>query len=621
MQFFPEPHQSSSKPWAPTNAPITPPEALLPTNDHGQRGYFQSLLQANVATDRSKPKAASQSPLRSRELNKLPQENTKQVEAKPPAYRANAEQNRGSSSNSKQVTSPNRDEFTPKQQREESKPLSAASDQTSPARSSRPQVQQENTETQASEKVQILSAQPQKLPQIDHEQAYSDQDPELILHPLVMNNAFIQNALAADDAQEFMASQQTIASWMQQLDLPEHKQQAFLEQSGLLADQKISAHELFASMSLNPQNIRNEIQQLQNQIPIEGLAPHMERAEALHQGKLESEKLQQPQTAETELLSERAAESKSVETKAPIASHDPFQSVRHDWDQSSVKKYQVGTSQDSPAWINQLGDQMLETSPADMSTAESSLSPELVEGTVVPDYTGSKGPAVVSQAWQAPQDIDARELTFYQLSQEGFQPVAGEGLGSQDKNPDSQPESKHFSQGLAANLGAVVGNQTSERGTWESNLQRPELQRFRQEIIQRAEMLIKDGGGSIKLDLGHEQLGKIDLAIELKDQKLDIRIVAATERAREILAQELPRLREALASQNIDLQNLEIGLRQESSWSQSFEDGRHQQRQSWQEQQESQNGPWQLSRNEQVIREQSWGPLRPQHQGQIQIRV
>lgn len=80
-------------------------------------------------------------------------------------------------------------------------------------------------------------------------------------------------------------------------------------------------------------------------------------------------------------------------------------------------------------------------------------------------------------------------------------------------------------------------------------------------IMEQATMMIKDGGGSMRLDLGTHELGHIDLAIDIKDNKLNIRIIAETEQAKHMITNELPKLRDALADQRLTLQNAEVGLR------------------------------------------------------------
>ncbi len=99
-------------------------------------------------------------------------------------------------------------------------------------------------------------------------------------------------------------------------------------------------------------------------------------------------------------------------------------------------------------------------------------------------------------------------------------------------------------------------------------------QSLSQNVFENATMMLKEGGGSIRVDLGSEGLGSLDLALDIKDKTVELRIIASSPHARELLAQDLPKLRDSLLNQNLNLEKVEIGLNQGSSWSQSSGDGR-----------------------------------------------
>ena len=94
-----------------------------------------------------------------------------------------------------------------------------------------------------------------------------------------------------------------------------------------------------------------------------------------------------------------------------------------------------------------------------------------------------------------------------------------------------------------------------------------------QKIFDRASMMVKEGGGSIRVDLGEQGLGTVDLALDIKDKTVELRILTSSHQARELLSQELPRLRESLMQQNLNLEKVEIGLGGGSAWSQSSSQG------------------------------------------------
>ncbi|MBF0440712.1 MAG: flagellar hook-length control protein FliK [Oligoflexales bacterium] len=106
---------------------------------------------------------------------------------------------------------------------------------------------------------------------------------------------------------------------------------------------------------------------------------------------------------------------------------------------------------------------------------------------------------------------------------------------------------------------------------------KPETERIHphditERIVKNASMMIKEGGGSIKIDLGSKELGDINLAIQVKDNNLDLRIVADSDKVREIIAGDLPRLRESLSEQKLNLNQVEIGLGGGRQWSASLTD-------------------------------------------------
>jgi hypothetical protein len=78
-------------------------------------------------------------------------------------------------------------------------------------------------------------------------------------------------------------------------------------------------------------------------------------------------------------------------------------------------------------------------------------------------------------------------------------------------------------------------------------------------ILQHASLLLRDGGGSMRMDVTNGDMGKIDLAINLINNQLDVRILTANDLTRDIINKELSGLRDGLGQQGISLRNVEIG--------------------------------------------------------------
>lgn len=146
-----------------------------------------------------------------------------------------------------------------------------------------------------------------------------------------------------------------------------------------------------------------------------------------------------------------------------------------------------------------------------------------------------------------------------------------------------------------------------------------------QKVFDNASMMLKEGGGSIRIDLGSETLGTIDLALDIKDKTVELRIIASSPQARELLAQELPKLRDSLLQQNLNLDKVEIGLNQGSAWSQSSRDGRSSQgqRQEFFEQSRTRGvgGRGSEVRSYRQITQVNDVRPNPLHTGSIQVRV
>ena len=85
-------------------------------------------------------------------------------------------------------------------------------------------------------------------------------------------------------------------------------------------------------------------------------------------------------------------------------------------------------------------------------------------------------------------------------------------------------------------------------------------QQLLQKIADNAQMMIREGGSSIRMDLGTPELGKLDVAISLSQDRVDVRIMAASDQVRDLLNRELPKLRESLGIQNLNLGSVEVGV-------------------------------------------------------------
>jgi flagellar hook-length control protein FliK len=95
-------------------------------------------------------------------------------------------------------------------------------------------------------------------------------------------------------------------------------------------------------------------------------------------------------------------------------------------------------------------------------------------------------------------------------------------------------------------------------------------------ILSHAQMMLKDGGGSMRINVEAPGMGHVDVAINLINNQLDVRIITASEQARDMISREVTGLRDGLGQQGISLRGLEIGKAGESSGRQFAGQGQQQ---------------------------------------------
>ena len=81
-----------------------------------------------------------------------------------------------------------------------------------------------------------------------------------------------------------------------------------------------------------------------------------------------------------------------------------------------------------------------------------------------------------------------------------------------------------------------------------------------QKVVNHATMLSKQGGGTVRLDLSSPEFGPLELALNMNKDKIDLRVLAGSDRARDAIAADLNQLKGALAIQNVQLGKVEVGV-------------------------------------------------------------
>lgn len=108
-------------------------------------------------------------------------------------------------------------------------------------------------------------------------------------------------------------------------------------------------------------------------------------------------------------------------------------------------------------------------------------------------------------------------------------------------------------------------------GTVMSTAQRAEMV---QKVMDSASYLVRQGTGSVKLDLSSAETGALQIAISLQDNKVDIKVFTESDPVREAMVADLSRLKESLQAQNVNLNHVEVGVGQRFAGSGSSDQGR-----------------------------------------------
>ena len=141
--------------------------------------------------------------------------------------------------------------------------------------------------------------------------------------------------------------------------------------------------------------------------------------------------------------------------------------------------------------------------------------------------------------------------------------------GSDEKESGFSKESLTHSLGGVSAHGAT--HKTQEFGevmgaaTTTASEQPKEASGLHNKIMQHAAMMLKDGGGSMRMNVDAPGMGKIDLAINLSHNQLDVRILTPNDHVRDIINKELSGLRDGLGQQGISLRAVEVSNASQSS--------------------------------------------------------
>jgi hypothetical protein len=126
-------------------------------------------------------------------------------------------------------------------------------------------------------------------------------------------------------------------------------------------------------------------------------------------------------------------------------------------------------------------------------------------------------------------------------------------------------------QAFGADFAAMLSETQQTAHVGMSTAERVEMA---QKVLDNATFLMRQGSGSVRLDLSNASVGPLEVAINLADNKVDIKVFTESDPVREAMIADLGRLKEALQTQNVNLNQVEVGVGQRFGGSASSDQNR-----------------------------------------------
>ncbi|SMF66984.1 flagellar hook-length control protein FliK [Pseudobacteriovorax antillogorgiicola] len=478
-----------------------------------------------------------------------------------------------------------------------------------------------------------------------------------VIPGLVTENNFIQNAMSAEDIYQFLSTPQDLPQMIDDLGLSKI---AEAMQGMEITDSFRTPAQVLDTLGLDSQLIQSELSVLKGYLDTDGLNPYMVRAAALAGQSKTMDSIPSPAAGPWEQIPMNADPSQQTKGSALSRAFNQIQSepnapprpetlgATHTTIQTLPN---VVTIPQTPDDFISLGEQdpfkqmegswqNVESFANQKPTVPIAPTEEIQRMAVLKDisYSTLQRNAAIAEQVEA-DNLDQIDIPIQDLgdgiagAEEGIMPSSTLSSDDGERNhQDSHGErGRQEEPGLGPIRNAVSDTSTPTNFTVDEAAPQDsvdQVKQVRKLILDKAQMMLKEGGGSIKVDLGTPSLGQLDLAIDVSNDAIKLRITAESDRAREMIAQELPALRQALLDQSLDLKTVEIGLRYEEQWNQGHPEQRQEQQHDrgherdetivWNRESDDQKS-WQNGIQRQLHR-QSITRAQP-HSGNIQIRV
>ncbi len=154
-------------------------------------------------------------------------------------------------------------------------------------------------------------------------------------------------------------------------------------------------------------------------------------------------------------------------------------------------------------------------------------------------------------------DVDLKFPTVQPVTGENFFKDSGEEFKESKDDNLSSELSKPVAHGRHEVKSDIFTRQTGESQNADMPLNPAAIAK---KVLVESQALMKDGGGSMRIDINDSKLGPLNLALRVSNGVLELKILTPSHSSRDALAGALPQLRESLTQQGLDLKTVEVGV-------------------------------------------------------------
>ena len=226
-------------------------------------------------------------------------------------------------------------------------------------------------------------------------------------------------------------------------------------------------------------------------------------------------------------------------------------------------------SQDPFKLMTQKLDQSANTETLSMTpkNAMTSLEENLMSQQVAGKWSEQSGKAVVEPAvvLNGPKNVnvvnappaEGQLISSIKTEMDSF---TGQDQGSENFKEAMQNPEQNISESVAKPkpMGFAVQSE-AKVADWSTPESVEKVDLVRAPIMEKVDMLVKSGGGSLKIDIGSEETGKIEVGVNVLNDKVDLKILTANDQVKEWIAQDISKLEEALSEHNLKLKDVQLG--------------------------------------------------------------